>query len=131
MSDLVNKTELEKTGLSARELLRRFREQLTKDFEMSNALQYLSPLDSDNYKNIHDNIRQALEMLNEKGYSNYQQLLYRVDISEKQVGKAIKAEPSMNVLDVVADLVIKRILQKVILKAIHSKSDMSAHAVMQ
>jgi hypothetical protein len=121
MNELINKAELEKAGLSVAELLKKFREQLSKDFEMSNALQYLKPLDSDNYGNFHENIRQALDILNQKGYSNYQQLLYRVDISEKQVNNAINAEPLRNVLDVMADLVIKRILQKVILKAVHSK----------
>jgi hypothetical protein len=121
MNELVNKAELEKAGLSPTELLKKFREQLTKDFEMSNALQYLKTFDSDSYENIHENIRQALDVLNQKAHSGYQQLLYRVDLSEKQVNTAINAEPARNMLDVMADLVIKRILQKVILKAIHSK----------
>jgi hypothetical protein len=121
MNELVNKAELEKAGLSPTELLKKFREQLTKDFEMSNALQYLKTFDSGSYENIHENIRQALDVLNQKAHSGYQQLLYRVDLSEKQVNTAINAEPARSMLDVMADLVIKRILQKVILKAIHSK----------
>jgi len=122
MSELVNKAELEKAGLSPAELLEKFREQLIKDFEMSNALQYLQPLVSAGYEDIHNNVRQALEALSKKGYSNYQQLLYRVDISEKQVNdNTAKTHYSGDLFDNVADLIIKRILQKVILKAIHSR----------
>ncbi|MCW3075883.1 MAG: hypothetical protein JWO32_492, partial [Bacteroidetes bacterium] len=50
-----------------------------------------------------------------------QQLLYRIDVSEKQFADALSYKSNVNHNDVLADLIIKRILQKVILKVIYSK----------
>jgi hypothetical protein len=102
-------------------LLDRFKEQLVRDFEMCNAGSYLLPLDDLSYPSIHQNLEQALDKIMRTGHSVYQQLLYRIDISEKQLSKALQQSYGRTESDVIADVIIRRILQKVILKVIYSK----------
>lgn len=120
MNELINNSALQQTGLSSEELFRRFKEQLLKDFEMCQASQYLKAIENNSFDNISMNILGALEKLEKSSPSTYQNLLYRVDISEQQISKALK-EDKRPPLQIISDLIIKRILQKVILKAIYSK----------
>lgn len=121
MLELFKEDEIKKSGLSAAELRERFKTQLLKDFEMCNLLNYLSPLQDLSYDSIHENVKQALDKIMRTGGSQYEQLLYRIDISEKQLNKALIGKEDKSESDVIADVIIKRILQKVILKVIYSK----------
>jgi hypothetical protein len=121
MSELVHKSELLKYGLSSEQLLQKFNDQLLKDFEMSNAAQYLKPVTDFTYEAVHVNISDALKKISSLGHHVLQQLMYRTDISEMQFNKALKEQEHADSNDVLADLMIKRILQKVILKLIYSK----------
>lgn len=121
MIELFKEEELVKSGLSREALLVKFKEQLIRDFEMCNANSYLLEINETNYDSLHANLRQALERIMSAGSSVYQQLLYRIDVSEKQFADALAHSGTVNHNDVLADLIIKRILQKVILKVIYSK----------
>jgi len=121
MADIISQDELQKYGLSAESLLAKFKEQLLKDFEMSNVQMYLDPVDDLSYEAIHLNVSRALNKIIEKAHSNFQQLLYRIDISEKQYQDAVREHRDADKNSVLADLIIKRVLQKVILKLIYSK----------
>jgi hypothetical protein len=121
MSELIDKSELQKYGLDAEELLRRFREQLSRDFEMSSLERFLPPLEDSSYESIHLQLSLALEKIALSGTGAYQNLLYRTDISEKQCHKALKEHNHLSSHEVIAELIIKRVLQKVILKIVYSK----------
>ena len=114
MSILVTEQELSNIGLSQQELLLKFNAQLIKDFEMCAVQHYLKPIPSFDYKQVHHHIYEALKLILIKVPGQYQQLLYIIDIPENKLSNADE-------VSITSDLIIKRILQKVILKIIHSK----------
>jgi len=121
MIELFREDEIKKSGLTAELLLQKFKEQLFRDFEMCNLDSYLSPLTDISYPAIHRNVQNAIDKITKSGSSAYQNLLYRIDISEKQLTEGLQENRNREQSDVIAELIIKRILQKVILKVIYSK----------
>jgi hypothetical protein len=102
--------------LNKRDLFEAFKLQLTKDFEQSNFnadfVNALEPV----YANIHEKIMVELQRSEKGADSNLMQLLYRVDISEVQLKKYLNEATNENHLSAIAELVIKRVLQKVVIK---------------
>lgn len=123
MQPLINQQQLDVLKISQQELIEKFNIQLLKDFEMSDVSDYLKPIVVFEYDEIHSNIMNALKKIDNKDFSKYQHLLYRIDISEKTVELELKSKPDSERYVVLADLIIKRILQKVILKIQFSKND--------
>ena len=121
MQQLVKQEQLDVLRISQQELIEKFNIQLLKDFEMSDVSAYLEPIIVFEYDEIHSNIMNALKMIDNKDFSKYQHLLYRIDISEKTVELELKSKPDSERYAILADLIIKRILQKVILKIQFSK----------
>ena len=121
MQPLINQQQLDVLKISQQELIEKFNIQLLKDFEMSDVSAYLEPIVVFEYDEIHSNIMNALKKIDNKDFSKYQHLLYRIDISEKTVELELKSKPDNARYAVLADLIIKRILQKVILKIQFSK----------
>ena len=121
MQPLINQQQLDVLKISQQELIEKFNIQLLKDFEMSDVSAYLEPIVVFEYDEIHSNIMNALKKIDNKDFSKYQHLLYRIDISEKTVEHELKSKPDNERYAVLADLIIKRILQKVILKIQFSK----------
>ena len=121
MSLLIKESELQRHGLTAEDLQNKFKIQLFKDFEMCGVIQYIQPITDFSYEAVHQNLVKAVNEIIHNSLSGYQQLLYRIDISERHLKEKIKAEADRKSEDVLAELIIKRILQKVILKQMHSK----------
>ncbi len=114
MMELITIQELSKIGLSQKELLNKFNAQLIKDFERGGLENYLKPLISFNYSDIQQQLVATLSTILAKESSKYKQLLYIIDLPEN---KSVNPEDT----SIISDLIIKRILQKVILKLIYSK----------
>jgi len=99
-----------------------FKMQLTKDFEQSefpaDFIMALGP----NYNSIHEKIVLELQRNETKTDSNLMRLLNRVDISQAQLSKYLNEYKNENRLYVIAELIIKRVLQKVVIKQ-HYKSN--------
>lgn len=98
-----------------------FLSQLRKDFESS-------ALDADFVDSLpkeFDRLREALIFqlapLFKHGSSTLSSLLYRIDISESTLQNYQKKNQHLKFEEVVAELIIKRILQKVVLKKTYSK----------
>jgi hypothetical protein len=121
MGQLIKQEQLDVLKVSQQELIEKFNIQLLKDFEMSDVAAYLEPIVVFEYDEIHSNIMNALKKIDNKDFSKYQHLLYRIDISEKTVELELKSKSDSERYAVLADLIIKRILQKVILKIQFSK----------
>ncbi|MFN7913607.1 MAG: hypothetical protein ACK5QC_17435 [Bacteroidota bacterium] len=86
-----------------------FIEQLSKDFEMSGInIGFIDTLSSD-YKQIVATIKSQLKQ------SSIEALLYRVDIGEAQLKNYCKIN-QLEFLDGASELIVKRILQKVIFR---------------
>jgi len=102
--------------LTKKDLFYAFKLQLAKDFVQSNFeagfVQALEPV----YANIHEKIMVELQRSEKRADSNLMQLLYRVDISEAQLKKYLNEATNENHLGTIAELIIKRVLQKVVIK---------------
>ncbi len=60
-------------------------------------------------------------IIEKKDSSSIQNLLYRIDVTELQIKKEASNHLEKNFQQILAELIIKRILQKVILKEQYSK----------
>ena len=101
--------------LSRTDLFAAFKKQLAKDFEQSNfPADFVSALEPD-YARIHEKIVDQLIRSETKSDFNVMNLLYRIDISEAQLKKHAN-ESSESHWSVIAELIIKRVLQKVVIR---------------
>jgi hypothetical protein len=104
------------TGISKPGLFEKFREQLKKDFEGAGLNgDFALGLEPD-YEMIVNAVSSEIEKVNRSAASKLTGLLYRIDISELQVRKLSMAKPEHNDQEILAELIIKRELQKIIIK---------------
>lgn len=102
--------------LSSKDLFEAFKGQLVKDLEQNNfPAGFVGTLEP-NYERIHQAMVTELTRNSKKSDFNLMQLLYRIDISEAQLKKYLEQSTSENHFEVVAELIIKRVLQKVVVK---------------
>lgn len=100
--------------LSSKDLFDAFKVQLAKDFSQSNfPADFAATLEPD-YNSIRETL--ALELQHNEKQTNLMQLLYRVDIGEVQLKKYLHQHKNENRFDAMAGLIIKRILQKVVIR---------------
>jgi hypothetical protein len=112
MQNIINTTK----QLTDKNLFNAFLLQLIKDFEQSNfPIEGLKDLNPD-YHQIHRALEQLLQNNEFSTQHNIMQLIYRIDISEHQLAKYLNENKDRNYFDVIAELIIKRVLQKVVLK---------------
>jgi hypothetical protein len=105
-----------KNQLSSKDLFDAFKMQLTKDFEHSNfPADFVAALEP-NYSAILQKIASELQRDTKKSDSKIMQLLRRVDISEAQLRKYLSENSNETYFNVIAELIIKRVLQKVVIK---------------
>lgn len=111
--------EIDLKKLESATLFDKFKIQVYKDFELAGVLECLPTIISNNLSDLQNcfyNSILKLELSNA-----LKNLLYRIDITELQIKKACGNSPETPLQQVLAELMIKRILQKVILKEIYSK----------
>lgn len=109
--------------LRSRDLFDAFKLQLTKDFEKSNFPSgFISDLPAD-YHCIHEKIANELLLSETRSDSTLMHLVNRIDISEGQLKKHLHQHPGQNHLAVIADLIIKRVLQKVVIKKHYQQNE--------
>ena len=111
--------------LSRKDLFDAFKTQLAKDFGESNfSADFVESLEPD-YVRIHEKISFELYGNGEKSDIDLMRLLYRVDISEAQLNKYFNRDKTENQLNVIAELIIKRVLQKVVLRKFYTTNQNS------
>ena len=111
--------------LSSKDLFAAFKMQLTKDFEQSNfPADFVEALEP-NYYSIHEKIASELQRNEKRTGFTLMSLLYRIDISEAQLKKYLKANKNENHFNIIAELIIKRVLQKVVTKQYYKNNDSS------
>ena len=107
--------------LSTKGLFDAFKMQLVKDFEQSNFhTEFVAALEPD-YSNIHEAIVLELQRNERKSDFNLARLLNRIDISDAQLKRYLNEYKNESRFNVIAELIIKRVLQKVVIKQ-HYKS---------
>lgn len=105
-----------KDQLNSKDLFDAFKVQLIRDFEKCNFPTDFVPALQPSYSIIHEKILEELQQSEKRPGFNVMQLLYRVDISESQLKKYLDEKGNENHFSVIAELVIKRVLQKVVTK---------------
>ncbi len=106
-------------SLEKPDLFEKFKTQVYKDFELAGVIDCLPVIESNNLSHLKEVFFNAILKLE---VSNaLKNLLYRVDINEKQIKKAALKDPSLSLQHLLSELMIKRILQKVVLKELYSK----------
>lgn len=105
-----------KNQLSSKELFEAFKRQLVKDFQQSNfATDFVAELEPD-YTSIQEKIARELQHNEKRTDFNLMHLLYRIDISEAQLKRYLSESKDESHFNVIAELIIKRVLQKVVVK---------------
>jgi hypothetical protein len=100
-----------------------FKKQLAKDFEQSNfSTEFVKSLSPD-FQSIVGKIAYELQRSEKQSDNHLAQLLYRIDISEGQLKKYLLEQNEENPLHVIAQLVVKRILQKVVIRMLYKRRD--------
>jgi hypothetical protein len=114
-----------KNKLSSKDLFDAFKMQLTKDFEQSEfSASFIEALEPD-YTSIHEKIVLELQHNETKPDSKLMRLLNRIDISEAQLKRYLNDNKNENHFNVIAELIIKRVLQKIIIKHHYKKNENS------
>lgn len=108
-------------SLQKPDLFEKFKIQLKRDFELCGFSDYTPVFTSNNLQEIFEAVLKAVVNLEHKGSSHLMNLLYRIDLTEKQIKSASLQQPETPFQHVIAELIIKRILQKVIIKEQYSK----------
>ena len=109
------------TGISKPDLFEKFKIQLKKDFENCGLeAGFITNLIPD-YDFIFDLVNAEVEKINKTRSNKLNELLYRIDISEQQIKKAFNQNTNTTLNEIIAELIIKRELQKIVIKE-HYKS---------
>jgi hypothetical protein len=113
-----------KNQLSSKELFEAFKTQLLKDFKQSSySSDFIEGLEP-SYTKILETIATVLQRENNTP-TNLMQLLNRIDISEAQLKRYLHKNKDENYFHVVAELIIKRVLQKVVIKRYYKSNENS------
>lgn len=108
-------------SLQKPDLFEKFKIQMHRDFELCGFSDYTPGFSSNNLQEIFNEVLNSVTKLEEKGSSHLMNLLYRIDLTEKQIKLACEKQPKIPFQNIIAELIIKRILQKVIIKEQYSK----------
>lgn len=109
--------------LNSRDLFEAFKQQLIKDFEKSNFPSgFIHDLPAD-YHSIHEKILNELHLSESRADGTLMHLVNRIDISEGQLKKHLHQHATQNHLAIIADLIIKRVLQKVVIKKHYQQNE--------
>ena len=103
------------------DLFEKFKTQLYRDFELCGFTDEAPQLNSNNLEHVFQEVLKAVMVIEKKDSSSIQNLLYRIDVTELQIKKEAANYPKKNFQQILSELILKRILQKVILKQQYSK----------
>jgi hypothetical protein len=102
------------SNLSNVELFQLFKQQLKKDFEGAGIDAAFTDNLSSDFLELKNSLLKQLDSIIRN--NTLAGLLYRVDINEFQIKKYTTSNSHLDFDEVIAELIIKRILQKIILK---------------
>lgn len=109
--------------LRSKDLFNAFRIQLAKDFEQSNfQADFIKDLEP-NYASIHGKIVEELLRSEKRADAHLMQLLNRIDIGEAQLKKYLHEHSHENYFMTMAELIIKRVLQKVVIRQYYKRNE--------
>lgn len=103
------------------DLFEKFKIQIEKDFNLCGLAEYSPVFESNNLEHVFKTVVKSIIAIEQKNTEGLKNLLYRIDISENQIKKESTVLINYTFQELMAQLIIKRILQKVIIKEQYSK----------
>jgi len=103
------------------DLFEKFKIQLYRDFELCGFTDEAPKLTSHNLEHVFNEVLKSVMIIEKKDSASIKNLLYRIDVTENQIKKEAQLHSEKNFQQILAELIIKRILQKVILKQQYSQ----------
>jgi len=95
--------------------------QVIKDFGMQGMEIKFSGNTDNAYAELFSQILPIINKLQKENFENFYSLLYRIDISESQIKKAVEQTKDKSFSEVVTDFILKRELLKVVMRRSFSK----------
>jgi hypothetical protein len=103
------------------DLIKATADQIIKDFEMFGMEIKFSGNAYNAYEELFDAIEPHIKKIIDSNHSKFMGILYRIDLNDDQIQKAINDNSSEPFSEIITDLIIKRELQKVVIRN-HYKS---------
>lgn len=91
-------------------------EQIIKDFDMFGLEIKFSGNAYNAYEELFEQIKPHIDALIRINHQKFMNILYRIDLSDTQVKKALESNAAEPFSDIISDLIIKRELQKVVIR---------------
>jgi hypothetical protein len=104
------------------DLIKETANQIIKDFDMFGMEVTFSGNAYNAYEELFEQIHPHIDKLITHNQSKFMGILYRIDLSDEQIKKAIDSNSSESFSEIITDLIIKRELQKVVIRKHYSKS---------
>lgn len=101
-----------------RELIDDTRAQIEKDLGITDTLSIVSQLSLTPYEQLFPPVLSVVRQLFEKDTAHLPQVLYRIDLSENLVNRILQSD---NPAELLADAIIRRCFQKVVLRKMYRK----------
>ncbi|GAB4260449.1 MAG: hypothetical protein Kow0079_17350 [Vicingaceae bacterium] len=99
-----------------RDLLEKVVLQIQKDFEWFDLQIVFKSTNHTPYKELFQQIYPKVDFLLNENPNKFYNLLYRIDIEDTLLKKHLKAHPHSDTAEVITDLILKRELQKVVIR---------------
>ncbi len=90
--------------------------QIIKDFDMFGLEIKFSGNAYNAYEELFEQIEPHIKKLIDTNHSKFMGILYRIDVSDEQIKKAVNENTSEPFSEIITDLIIKRELQKVVIR---------------
>jgi hypothetical protein len=112
---MVNFTDLSKY-FNRLDLIKDTANQIIKDFDMFGLEIKFSGNAFNAYEELFEQIEPHIDQLITSNQQKFMSILYRIDLSDEQIKKAVNENSSEPFSAIVSDLIIKRELQKVVIR---------------
>ncbi len=105
------------------DILNQTAQQIQKDFSFFDITILFRNGNKDAYTQLCEQILPCIKQLIKSDYQKFLSLLYRVDISETQIKNESQSNAEKPFEEIITNLIIKRCLQKVVLRKLFSKNE--------
>ena len=102
-------------------IIRETTEQILRDLNISDFKIIFSGNEKDTFDELKTQLIPVIEKLFKEDGSSFRQMLYRVDIDEKEYKKALSEKESAGFEEAISELIIRREFQKVLTRKYFSK----------
>jgi len=105
------------------DLIQKVVEQVKKDFNWFSFKIIFTNNAESPYQELYNQILPLIDELLNDDYSKLMAMLYRIDLDEEFLNRKLKENAQADTSEIITDLIIKRELQKVIIKELYNSSN--------